>query len=223
MEAVANRKRVGISGHVLHGGYGRASRTHGLTLDWLKSAKVILSDGSIAHCSATDNTDLFWAIRGAGSSFGIVTEFEFDTFRPPENVTVFAIDMPWSESGVAESLKAVRSLSLTAREELNLAFDVTASSQAIRGLYFGDEHGLVQALQPLLTNLKTQLSDVKSVSWLEGLEYFAEGEPLVRPQPYNVVCPSTQRIILSAIGHCSTNIILAYNNLYEQPHNSPTD
>ncbi|KAG5205875.1 Chitooligosaccharide oxidase [Trichophyton interdigitale] len=177
---------VGISGHVLHGGYGRASRTHGLTLDWLKSAKVILSDGSIAHCSATDNVDLFWAIRGAGSSFGIVTEFEFDTFGPPENVTVFAINMPWSESGVVKSLKAVQSLSLTAREELNLAFDVTASSQAIRGLYFGDEHGLVQALQPLLINLKTQLSDIKSVGWLEGLEYFAEGEPLVRPHPYNV-------------------------------------
>ncbi|EFR04249.1 glucooligosaccharide oxidase [Nannizzia gypsea CBS 118893] len=177
---------VGIAGHVLHGGYGRASRTHGLTLDWLKSAKVILSDGSIVHCSATDNMDLFWAIRGAGSSFGIVTEFEFDTFESPESVTVFTINLPWSEKSVIESLKAVQDLSLMARKDLNLAFAVTASSQAIRGLYFGDEHELVQALQPLLVHLKTKLSDVKSVNWLDGLRYFADGEPLVRPQPYNM-------------------------------------
>ncbi|KAM5483343.1 hypothetical protein MaudMau93_006308 [Microsporum audouinii] len=178
-------KSVGIAGHVLHGGYGRASRTQGLTLDWLKGVRVILANGSIVHCSATENSDLFWGIRGAGSSFGIVTEFEFNTFELPDHVVVFAIELPWNERAVAESLKTVQRLAMTAREELNLAFAVTAYSQTIRGLYFGNEQGLLQALQPLLISLKTRPSLIKTVGWLEGLENFADGEPLDQTYPYN--------------------------------------
>ena len=172
---------------MLCGGYGRASRTHGLTLDWLRGAKVVLADGSMVYCSATENTDLFWALRGAGPSFGIVVEFEFDTFAAPDQVTPFTVELPWNEEKAIDTLKAVQDLAMTAPTELNLFLFVTATSQVIQGLYIGDEWRLNQTLQPLLADLETEVSYMNTVSWLEGLEHYADGEALDQMSQYNSV------------------------------------
>lgn len=65
---------VGVVGYVLGGGYGLMLRTFGLAIDLLKAAKVVLADGSIVTASPTENADLFYALRGGGGAFGIVTE-----------------------------------------------------------------------------------------------------------------------------------------------------
>jgi len=69
---------TGISGLTLGGGFGWLTRKYGLTVDSLVSADVITVDGSLLHASDKENSDLFWAIRGGGGNFGIVTMFEFD-------------------------------------------------------------------------------------------------------------------------------------------------
>lgn len=69
---------VGVGGLATAGGIGYLSRAHGLTIDHLVSAEVVLADGSVVTASATENPDLFWAIRGAGANFGIVVSFEFE-------------------------------------------------------------------------------------------------------------------------------------------------
>lgn len=81
---------VGIGGLSLHGGYGYSSRLHGLTLDNMVEAEVVLADGSLVTASDTENEDLFWALRGAGSSFGIVTSFKFKTFAAPTDNVIFS-------------------------------------------------------------------------------------------------------------------------------------
>ncbi|MFB7882613.1 LLM class flavin-dependent oxidoreductase [Microbacterium sp. NPDC056057] len=69
---------VGVGGLATAGGIGLLAREHGLTIDHLRAAEVVLADGSIVRTDASTHPDLFWAIRGAGANVGIVTAFEFE-------------------------------------------------------------------------------------------------------------------------------------------------
>ncbi|KAK4561229.1 hypothetical protein LTR86_004546 [Recurvomyces mirabilis] len=87
---------VGVSGHAIHGGYGMSSHKHGLAVDAKAARTVVLANGTITNCSATQNSDLFWALRGAGSNFGVVVPYEFTTFAPPSTVTYFNMNFKWN-------------------------------------------------------------------------------------------------------------------------------
>jgi alkanesulfonate monooxygenase SsuD/methylene tetrahydromethanopterin reductase-like flavin-dependent oxidoreductase (luciferase family)/FAD/FMN-containing dehydrogenase len=69
---------VGVGGLATAGGIGWFVREHGLTIDHLRSVEVVLADGSIVTANDTENAALFWAVRGAGANFGVVTSFEFE-------------------------------------------------------------------------------------------------------------------------------------------------
>ncbi|WP_240670509.1 FAD-binding oxidoreductase [Actinoplanes solisilvae] len=69
---------VGVGGLATAGGIGLLSRAHGLTIDHLRAVELVLADGTPVRASATENPDLFWAMRGAGANFGVATAFEFE-------------------------------------------------------------------------------------------------------------------------------------------------
>lgn len=74
---------VGVGGLATAGGIGLLGRRYGLTIDHLVAAEMVTADGTVHRVSAEDDPDLFWAIRGAGANFGVVTAFEFDAAPTP--------------------------------------------------------------------------------------------------------------------------------------------
>jgi FAD/FMN-containing dehydrogenase len=107
---------TGVGGLTLGGGIGHLTRKCGLTIDNLISADLVLADGKFVKASADENPDLFWAIRGGGGNFGIVTAF---TFRCHPIATVYAGPMFYQLSDTAEVLKWYRKFVPDAPEELN--------------------------------------------------------------------------------------------------------
>jgi FAD/FMN-containing dehydrogenase len=75
--SAGDSKSVGVGGLTLTGGIGWKVRKYGLALDNVVAAEIVLADGTVAHASARENPELFWAIRGGGGNFGIVTAFDF--------------------------------------------------------------------------------------------------------------------------------------------------
>jgi FAD/FMN-containing dehydrogenase len=90
---------TGISGLTLGGGFGWLSRRYGLTIDNLISAEVIGADGTKRTASATENPDLFWAIRGGGGNFGVVSSFTFRLHEVGPEVLSGLIVHPFEQAG----------------------------------------------------------------------------------------------------------------------------
>lgn len=88
---------TGVAGLTLGGGFGWLSRKLGLTIDRLRSADVVLARGALVHASQEENQDLFWAIRGGGGNFGVVTSFEFDLEPVGPQVIAGLIVHPYSD------------------------------------------------------------------------------------------------------------------------------
>jgi FAD/FMN-containing dehydrogenase len=89
---------TGVAGLTLHGGAGHLRRKHGLSIDNLLSVDIVTADGELRKASATENEDLFWAVRGAGSNFGVVTSFEFQGHPVGPMVAVGAVFYPQEEA-----------------------------------------------------------------------------------------------------------------------------
>ena len=77
---------TGVGGFTLGAGFGRLNRKYGLAVDNLRSAEIITADGQIRRISDEQDADLFWAIRGGGGNFGVVTEFEFQLHPFERNI-----------------------------------------------------------------------------------------------------------------------------------------
>ena len=107
---------TGVGGLTLGGGLGHLTRQFGLTIDNLLAADVVLADGKFVVASPEDNPDLFWAIRGGGGNFGVVTSFLFQA-HPVH--TVCAGPMLWELDQAADVMKWYREFIVQAPHEIN--------------------------------------------------------------------------------------------------------
>jgi FAD binding domain-containing protein/berberine-like enzyme len=107
---------TGVGGLTLGGGIGYLSRTYGLSLDNLLSADIVLADGSYVTASADEHPDLFWAVRGGGGNFGVVTSF---VFRLHEISTVYGGPIFWPLDQAKELLAFWRDYITNAPRDIN--------------------------------------------------------------------------------------------------------
>jgi FAD/FMN-containing dehydrogenase len=90
---------TGAAGLTLGGGQGRLQRIHGLTCDNLRSAELITADGRFLRASERENRELFWALRGGGGNFGVVTSFEYQLHPFDGMVLGGPVIYPWEQAG----------------------------------------------------------------------------------------------------------------------------
>jgi FAD/FMN-containing dehydrogenase len=168
---------TGIGGFTLGGGYGWLSPLWGLACDNLVGADVVTADGRLVHASEDENTDLLWALRGAGANFGVVTNYEFRLHPMPPLIQAGLLVVPNDDAG--DRMRAYREYAESAPEALCTA--------------------LVTVLAPPAPFVPPELVGTPSagivVAWIgdldEGVEMIAPlrkimegGIDVVQPMPY---------------------------------------
>jgi FAD/FMN-containing dehydrogenase len=109
---------TGVAGLTLGGGFGWLTRRYGLTVDNLRGATVVTADGAVHDVSATAEPDLFWALRGGGGNFGVVTSFEFELHPVGPEVYAGLVVYPFAQA--QKVLRAWRDFTASAPDELSV-------------------------------------------------------------------------------------------------------
>lgn len=156
--AVGCNSQVGVSGLTLGGGIGWFVGSHGATCDTLVSARVVTLDGGVRIASPADNTDLYWAIRGGGGNFGVVSEWTFASHMQP-NVVCGGIVFPGERT--AEFLTFYRDYVSKSPDELTV--EVIGNSYRVPMIaaavcYSGELRHAADVLRPL-REFATPLAD----------------------------------------------------------------
>jgi FAD/FMN-containing dehydrogenase len=107
---------TGVAGLTLGGGFGFLMRKHGLTIDNLLAVEMVTADGGIIRASAEEHPDLFWALRGGGGNFGVVSSFRFALH--PVGPVVMAGPIFWAAEDTADVLRFYREFAAEAPDEL---------------------------------------------------------------------------------------------------------
>jgi hypothetical protein len=161
---------TGIAGLTLGGGHGYLTRKHGLTIDNLIEADVVLADGSFVTANESQHQDLFWALRGGGGNFGVVTRF---VYRAHPVSTVYAGPLFWDIEHAREIMQWYREFLPQAPEELCtfIGLKTLPSTEpfprevwgkrvcALISCYNGSAEDAVEAMRPIREELPTPLLD----------------------------------------------------------------
>ncbi|NTZ42148.1 FAD-binding oxidoreductase [Altererythrobacter sp. SALINAS58] len=180
---------TGVAGLTLGGGTGFLARKLGLTIDSLVGAKVVLANGSIVRANATEHPDLFWALRGGGGNFGIITEFEFALH--PIGPEVMSIQVFYPYKAAREVLRFYRDFMANAPEEVGcyvLLVPVPAvepfppeqhgkTAVALAGCYAGDLEEGRRALEPLTSIADPLLAVLEPVHYVDLQSSFKDAAP----------------------------------------------
>jgi len=173
---------TGIAGLTLGGGLGWLMRKYGLACDNLRSVKVVTADGQLRTADVSENPDLFWAVRGGGGNFGIVTSFEYQ-LHPVGQMLAGVVFFPLEQADAA--LRFYRELMSTAPDEL-MAYAVFLTSPdgarmfAIPVCYVGPLEAGEQKLRPLRSFGRPAADLVRPMGYLEIQSMFDAGFPAGR-------------------------------------------
>ncbi|CAN0902391.1 Berberine bridge enzyme-like 8 [Linum grandiflorum] len=174
---------VGVGGHLVGGGYGTITRKFGLAADNIVDARVVNASGEILDGRESMGEDLFWAIRGGGSSFAIVLAYKVKLVRVPEVVTVLRVERTLEENAT-DLVYTWQNVGPTADADLFLKFVVEVVGKersnsgektiraSFKGLYLGRAEKLMSIMGKTFPELGLKETDCKEMSWIETVPYW---------------------------------------------------
>jgi hypothetical protein len=168
---------TGVGGLTLGGGMGWLTRKFGLSIDNLVSAEVVTADGRLLRAAEDENPDLFWAVRGGGGNFGVVTSFEF-ALHQLDPMVQFGLFF-WSLDQGAEALRLAREITAAMTGDINA---VVAALNAPPAPFVPQQHHFAPGYALLLTGFGSAPEHAQLVTQLrESLPPLFD---LVTPMPY---------------------------------------
>ena len=194
---------VGVGGLATAGGVGWLARDHGLTIDHLRAVDMVLADGTLVHASDDENVDLFWAVRGAGANFGIVTSFEFEVDEVG--------DLGWAQlvfdaSDTADFLEQWGAVVESSPRDLTSFLIMGAPrsgqpaiAQVMATVNSSDPETIIDRLQPIadIAPLLQQSVELKPYAAImantQGGEHNGQGEPISRSGLLEHITPGFAR------------------------------
>lgn len=178
--ATGNCGGVGMTGLTLGGGYGPLNGRFGLAVDNLLSAEVVLADGQIVTADATEEPELFWALRGGGGNFGVVTSMRV-RLHPLDRLIGGIIVYPWSQG--ATVLRGLSAAVSTAPDELTVESGVMSGPDGNPAIYvapaWSGDHRCGQAIVDAFATFATPLvTQIGPITYAEMLSLFDVGAVL---------------------------------------------
>jgi alkanesulfonate monooxygenase SsuD/methylene tetrahydromethanopterin reductase-like flavin-dependent oxidoreductase (luciferase family)/FAD/FMN-containing dehydrogenase len=181
---------VGVGGLATAGGIGWLARQHGLTIDHLRAADLVLASGEVVHASDTENPELFWALRGAGANMGIAVSFEFEVDEVGEvGWAQLAFDASDTAGFIERWGAAVEAAPRALTSNLLIGRSTPGQptvAQVMAMVDSSDPDRIIEILQPLagiapLAQQSVQLLPYATVmSNSQGTDHHGQGEPIGR-------------------------------------------
>ena len=225
---------VGMAGFLLAGGYGPLTTRFGLGLDNLLGAEIVLADGRVLTADASQNTDLFWALRGGGGNFGVVTSMRLCVHPVGELLAGFIL-FPWSEAQPV--LRGLAEILSTAPDELSVLAVLLPAPDGSPTVFIGpiwtgkpaEGQELMTRLQSLGTPILTQvgpmrytdLIDLFDAQVVKGRHYAVKTRWLADLTPdiiSAVVAAGVTRTSSLSRSHCTISTGQACGSTLMRPH-----
>lgn len=180
---------VGVAGLTLGGGFGYLARRFGWAVDNLEEVEIVTADGEIRIANRTENPDLFWALRGGGGNFGVVTRFTFRLHQV--GPTVYGGLIAWPFARAHELLRAYREITAEAPRELTLFLILLRAPPlpfvpaewhgeltcTMVVCYSGDLEGVDEALAPVRALGDPVVDLLREQPYTELQSFLDDGEP----------------------------------------------
>ena len=161
---------TGVAGLTLGGGFGRLARRFGLALDNVMSVNIVTADGQLRYASAQENPDLYWAVRGGGGNFGVITSFEFQLHPMNREVIGGEVVFPLAQAG--DILSFYSDYAASAPDELYLDLSLLSKAGTTDGLillhacYSGPKEQAEKVLSPIRKAGKPIADTIKTIDYV---------------------------------------------------------
>jgi hypothetical protein len=172
---------TGVGGLTLGGGFGRLARRFGLALDNVKAVDIVTADGSLRHASAEENPELYWAVRGGGGNFGVVTSFEFNLH--PMQRQIIGGEVIYPLSSAKDLMRFYGDYCRTMPDDLYLDFIMVAPPAnadpiaMVHACYSGPADRADQVLGPLTQIGKPIANTIKPMDYVAIQSSWDDADP----------------------------------------------